>query len=880
MNLLTCRYKIYGNKEVSAYQLNSEKSPSAMTIGQGQCSSESIRILESLANSIITAEERTGEALSGAYPVSKKNQEEVRDQAKSIVRSDSNASTLPERGFSVLKHSYPSLTEHYDILQNGLNRVHNPREFLYSKPSDVSRGETIWSRGTPEVNRNIVEESHIRNLGKENGLVRQEIMKVDARTPQENVATGGHNLERKFSSDKFSVQTEKERKHSSSVIVQERGSSKESLILNVTEKKIEKQQERLVGVKVELEKEQKQSLVGKQDNNNNTNNDDNEMSVDQVTTQMVEHRLVKEARTSSDSEAKKSSKNEAVDDKSKTEAKERKDIVTKAQSVTVPTDNSGSALSGYSFEGGSLPISVMLDSDYLRGISARGSEGRYKRPVVKEETLGKGSVNLEAGASDIVSADTQARMKRKRGRSAKSDVGFAQMLPSEAAKKKRGRPCKTKGTSASTVDPHSEEPGTDLVSQTLEAKGSPKLLFDEDVKPKMDNKKEVICVQGVTKDEAGTTTDSPGMELQQQQRQETPKSSCMDAKVSGDSILPREEITQMGDMTVCDNEGLCVEQNKADMCDSAGNEESCPRSVKSSAKSTSKVNSKRRPSTPNDVSALPSPVPATSSSHLRRQVSSPASRPASPSDTDIKVRSRSHRCYPKDTIHREIEELYLRTCPSMACETEQLLPDDIYYGENYPIVFADDDEIAMKFVDMSTAFKLAMKDKLATNYSSRDEKRGIKPVPKAKPQHDMLKKDTNLYEKMLRKRASAEKRAARMNESKRRNTDYSGDIEFVADRSSRRSTEEEELQVKPSHQMSLRPRRTKTIEDDYLSSDSLEDNDTEPDTGSLYESDESSDSEPLINKVKNAGKELLCDCFNSLSVGLVRGYAHLQLMLL
>ena len=842
---MICRYNVYGSKDVAGFNLNTEKSSSSKVASRGQCSSESIRILESLANSLVTAGERSEEALSGAYPISKKSKEEVRDQAKDIVRSESKVINSLEKtgnGPAAPKQTYPNPVSYQDFLYSGENRASNRNEVFYKQPVYVPPEEVLWSKGVAGDSRRTVEEngidSYVRRLSKENDLMRKEILKLETRLPQETMPVRGHVHQQKTNNEKFSVEVEGDKRHAPAAgILQETKANKTTFNVGVAERRTEKQEKRLMGAEVEQEKERKQSLVEPVSKNDALIKDS------EVDNQIVENRVgVDEARTSIESEEQKSEENKIADDKSS---------ATCSTPSVVPINNFVGPATSYGFPGGSLPISVSLDSDYLRGITSRGSDGKHKRPVVKEDNVVKASLSQQEDPSE---SQTGVVMKRKRRRSSKSDLNMPHTPLSEAAKRKRGRPPKLKTDNANIHEFVSENLGAGLDAQVARAEDSPKegdiseRLDVEEVKSDMADKKEVKCPMAMVKVESETKLTSSGIELH---RQETQRTSPNGDKDSVENVTVSDKLRLKGDNHDSSYVEVFTKPSEMDFSGSVGSVDSCARGLQDTVKMASKGNGKNRPSPPSDSGSLVKSIPTTSSLPLRWQTQSSSSRPTSPCDMDMKVRSRSHRWYQKDSIHREIEELYFRSYPSVACETEQPLPDDIYYGENYPIIFADDEEIAMKFVDMSTAFKLAMKGRVATNYSSRDEKRGLTALPKVRPQQDIFKKDPGLCEKILRKRTSAESRSANGNQTKRRSIDYNDDVEFVADKSMRRGAEEED--AKPSHQMSLRPRRTKTIRDDYLSSDSLEGDDTEPDTGSLYESDESSDSEPLINKVRNAG---------------------------
>ena len=62
-----------------------------------------------------------------------------------------------------------------------------------------------------------------------------------------------------------------------------------------------------------------------------------------------------------------------------------------------------------------------------------------------------------------------------------------------------------------------------------------------------------------------------------------------------------------------------------------------------------------------------------------------------------------------DSVLAELQNYLQNGCRTVACQSPERLPEDVYDGENIPVKFVDDNEIESKFVDMSIAFKIGMK---------------------------------------------------------------------------------------------------------------------------------------------------------------------------
>ena len=839
---------MYGNSV--PYQRDAEKSSLPREPVKRQCSSESIRILESLANSLVTAEEKAGEAVSGAYPLSKKSQQEVRGKASDFVRSEPRLMSPPAdkvgNGFQPPMNIYDRQTEYQELLRNELSCLQTSQEAIYRQPEYVSREEALWSRRMPKDNVGTVKGSRNSSHAKRPSK-KEENRKHEAMTSSDQV---------RGPSEKVFADKDQAQRHSHAQSISQETKVTKNSVTGLVERKLEMQETRTVGYDISPEKDVRQSLAGQLVN-----------SEDKFVEPHVAKGVSRHLGNVDDSSQGGAEKRAIPGDKSIWEGS--------TSSSFVLLDNIGRSLDNYDVKGGSLPISVTLDSSYLQGISARGSDGKYRRPVVKEEPSEKVIFSQQSESSNVLGITTQVAgtgTKRKRRKSSKSETNSSQMAPSEPAKRdevapseptkrKRRRPSRVKSDVVDTAGAHARQLETSSGSQALDSKNGTAMeailrkFAVEDMKSKAADKIEANTSQRVIEYDAEAKLASSEVELQ---GKEAPIPNSIDDGIDRDDLVHSVEIMQKESVDDNKRNEELSRKHKPAIHDFASVQSSSVRVKEDDAETMSKEGSNALLRVPTDGVAPTETAPTSSSNILLEKTDSLTSgQPASPCEADIKIRPRSQRFHQKAGIHREIEEYYFHSYRSVACETDQLLPDDVYYGENYPIVFADEDEISMKFVDMSTAFKLAMKGRLPMNYSSRDEKRGFKPVAKTKPQQDLLKRDTSLYEKTLRKRASIENRPSTENKpgkTKQRSSDHGGDAALVAEKGMRRSIDEEELNVKPSHQMSLRPRRsTKAIEDDYLSSDSLEGDDTEPDTGSLYESDESSDSEPLINKIKNSG---------------------------
>eukprot|EP00794_Sanderia_malayensis_P004684 gene4684-5299_t len=245
------------------------------------------------------------------------------------------------------------------------------------------------------------------------------------------------------------------------------------------------------------------------------------------------------------------------------------------------------------------------------------------------------------------------------------------------------------------------------------------------------------------------------------------------------------------------------------------------------------------------------------------------SRSASPIDRllernalDKKHRARTPRRCLKDTVYLDVKESYDRMFTSVGCETGDIVPEDVYYGENYPVIFADEENVGMKFVDMGLAFKLAMRDVAAKKAKSADlvvpsvfgtevgtSRDSAHKVTAAQPSSKLFSK-YGIYDRRKRHQRNREiDREYSNRPMKSQSVGSEFDDKHACDDAA-------SLDAKSQHKMSLRPRKTINLGEEYASSDSFDE-----DVESLCdESDEGSDFEPLINKVRKPIAERGMSC--------------------
>ena len=817
-----------------------------------QCSSESILILESLANSLVASDEKAGEGLSGDYPFSKKSHLDANRMLLDNAFSHKKLSGSPNQALNQSKQLYQPYHSN-QVLQSSASKREasysegRPQECLSKQPISVPKADTMPTR---RFSADYVQTVNEGVKGSQGGRKSGDIPSVET-----ELRIGEVSLAHSY------LQGENNRREREGKLVDGKARGQGENLVGVIPANVNDSGENSrTNLACEAADEKRQVIIGPPVEDKKGLGQEVAKASQDVMRKVLQPIETRKANFS------------PIDENQlkKTEIKTESLMIEDGGSLSTDQRELPSVIprTKFGFTGESLPISVSLGSDYLRGITARGSDGKFRKSVVSSgETKGP-QPTVSLGINSVTTQTTTTGLKRKRGRPPKVESGLTPYITIEQAKRKRGRPPKQKIVKEGDSDAEKMF-GADSKSQTVDSTGHKSDQKENILKgntemwseSKADEKVDVIKGErsgGVI----GERSEGVGGEKLEADWLYQKNEECIRHKLS----LPVDNVTGGSDKEIAQKRlHASVEQSITDTGKTKMKVDP-PYSQNVKRKAADEVTAEvQKIATDSQVtgkavavarkigSGCPVPKVASASMGLPYRWAS-TSRPASPCDNDKKIRSRSHRWFQKDSIHRDIEEAYHRMYPSVACETEQLLPDDIYYGENYPIVFADDDDIDMKFVDMSTAFKLAMREKQTTNYSTLDERRGVaphKPVLKPKTQRDV-----SLYDKMQRKRASVESRVARQHPtSKRRSVDYNSDVEFVADRSLRRSTEEEDL-MKPIHRMSLRPRRAKTL-DEYLSSDSLEDDDTEPDTGSMYESDDSSDSEPLINKVKGGGNSFV-----------------------
>ena len=727
-------YKVYGDSEPGRVHTNPEtfSQLASSDSGSAQCSSESILILESLANSLVTSDEKRKKESNIDHPSSKK---------------------------------YEKLAEKIDISLSTSRAITAPEQQLVKSTIDQSRESVSISNQTSVLSE-------------------QDASKVS-----------------QYSFDCLSQ---------AAVRPVEGIKSAEISTFNKESSKDEEDADVVCGAKGEVESDSQRNLQLKDTQDSDAEDAKVHVPMEQLNETSSKHEI---ARIDENSYPVGQDSHEVqVED-----CESHGVSFSKVQSVSKASIQRPLCDSDIKFHG-SLPISVNLDSDYLKGITARGNENREKKAIAKNETTTEQYDRDQTGEMEVSSQESNSGnvVKRKRGRPPKSGANYIQVPVGEKSKSKKGK----------------QRPIPRVLTTTL-------------------IEKETIDLDGDISDDKLFLVDSEKFHDFREKSSEKDIGMSQSRRSSSSDSYRAASVHKSDDdstSTVYDNDDdvplKLIAMRSVEKSDNAchwGDALGKGKTLRISTGDGTHVEK------------------ATSRHQHSHHIGSPIQI-----DVDKRVRSRSHRWYQKDSIHRDLEELYNRLYPSVACETEQLLPEDIYYGENYPIIFADDDSVGMKFVDMSTAFKLAMKENLSKKVtmnlaSARDDQRCIDSNKGSwkdlKSETDLSSQDTHIFDRMQSRRSGVGTKATKTQSAKKKSSETYDDIEFTVERPHRRVTEDVEIQ-KPSHRMSLRPRKSVAIGEDYSSSDSFDEDydDTEPDTCHSYDSDESSDSEPLINKVKKAGR--------------------------
>ncbi|XP_065061995.1 uncharacterized protein LOC135688875 [Rhopilema esculentum] len=739
-------YKVYEDSEPGRVHTNPEtfSQLASSDSGSAQCSSESILILESLANSLVTSDEKRKKESSIEHPNSKKYEKLA--EKNDVLLPTSRAITAPDqqlvKGAIHQSHESVSISNQTSVLS----------EQDASKVSQYSFDCLSQAAVRPAKEFKNTEISTF-NTQRSKEDVKLKAEQIESRiTENADVASG----------DKGEVESDSQRNLE---LKDTQDSCAEDAKENVPMEQLNETPSKHVAARID-------------ENSYPVGQDSHEVQVEDCKSHVVSF--------------------------------------SKVQSVSKVSIQRPFCDGDIKFHG-SLPISVNLDLDYLKGITARGNENREKKVITKYETTPEQFDRGQTGEMEVSSQESNSGyvVKRKRGRPPKSGANYIQVPVGDKNKSKKGK----------------QRPIPRVLTTTLIEKET--IDLDGDIS---DNK--LFLVDSEKFHDFGEKSSEKDIGMPQSRR-----SSSSDSYRASSVHRSDDDSTS----TVYDNDDdvplKLIAMRSVEKSDNTSHSRETLAKGKTLKMSTGDGTHVEK---------------ATSKHHYIHHLGSP-----SQIDVDKRVRSRSHRWYQKDSIHRDVEELYNRLYPSVACETDQLLPEDVYYGENYPIIFADDDSVGMKFVDMSTAFKLAMKENLSKKAtmnlaSTRDDQRSIDsikgPGKDFKSETDLLSQDTHIFDRMQSRRSGVGAKATKTQSAKKKSSETCGDIEFTVERPHRRVTVDVEIQ-KPSHRMSLRPRKAVAVGEEYSSSDSFDEDydDTEPDTCQSYDSDESSDSEPLINKVKKAG---------------------------
>ena len=893
------RYKVYTDKSQPEKDRSAELGPRKGAFKDGsftQCSSESIRILESLANSLENADEKAGTGISGEYPTNQTYGQNLREP---VFYEDQNdvVSRRPRGGYNPDQRYGSGMPMNFD---SEIGHVERPAQYSENEELLLNTEKQIVALDYANRGGRIDPYTASQAAEYHQGNSRQDrddMIERSAIRERDSFSEGYKDPAQVFGSGTLRDYLEREKEiYEASKKDFEMAAQKNML----NDKKYGR------FLKMESRPVRKPSVYRPygDDSPNTTVSEDHEPRVKTVDSHQI--------------------------------------------------DNNGHSSNQVGYSAQSLPISVSLDSDYLKGIAARGKEEKEVTKRKRTRRVPSSSQDY-VGEDEYLDDETYLpyQIKRKKGRPSKTGV------PVEQPKKKRGRPPKIKATLAdATGVQETSEPNAMRVSDYPNAADLRRMSsvstdsqdFNGSSLWQKLTEKGVYLAQEARQDK-DTARNSYQGEVYDDKRgyfiedakedkrsSRLPFTTDLTTKATPDDFLVSdtaaaaqawlEENQVISDQSmnqVNDNENvieLGSNKNHATFNSVYMKGSSMPEMISAAAVNdqiTDEGNdgdvffmdqTKKQPVHVDNVEkrygdkiikvniphneeyirdnehSLASPI-ETNLQRIKdfpkeipstRHLTPNTSRSLSPIDRtyqidlDVKVRSRRHRWYQKDTLHRDIEEAYTRMYPSVACETDQLMPEDVYYGENYPIIFADDDKVMMKFVDMSTAFKLAMKESAAKKQRSSSteivaptasHKDGKKTSERRRSSVQSLtdihesedtKIEASVIAKMQKRRAVVTKKPSKPNPpTKRKSIEADNDSDFVTDKRKETRVLDAESTQKPSHGMSLRPRRVLNLGEEYLSSDSFDEEcGPDADTGSVYESDESSDSEPLINKVRKS----------------------------
>eukprot|EP00112_Aurelia_sp_Birch-Aquarium-sp1_P014743 Seg3196.2 transcript_id=Seg3196.2/GoldUCD/mRNA.D3Y31 product="hypothetical protein" protein_id=Seg3196.2/GoldUCD/D3Y31 len=891
------RYKVYSDKITSEKELCDELRPRKSTSKDGsftQCSSESIRILESLANSLENANEKAGTGISGEYPTNQMYEQNIRVPV--FYEGQNDVVSRQPRGGNNLDQRYGSgmqvnLNAEIGHMERPVQYAEEEGLLLNIEKKNVALHYVSENRGGRVNSYSASQAAEYRQ-----GNSRQE---RDAMIERSDIREGdSFREETKDPAQVFGSGTLRDYLEREKEIYE---ASKKDFAIAAEKHQLQDYEFRRF-LKIDPAKRPSVHKSCMDDSFKKMFSEDHEPKVRDIDSNQI--------------------------------------------------DNSEHSSNQMGYSGQSLPISVSLDGDYLKGIAARGKEGKDGTKRKRTRRVPSSSQDY-VGEDEYLDDETYLpyQVKRKRGRPPKTGV------PVEQPKKKRGRPPKIKPllTDAAEVPLDTGGPGIDarrigdyissadlrrmssvstdsqdldgsslgqgltengecLLQEAQRNRAAPKISYQGEV---FDDKREYF-VEEAKQDERSSrlpvtidlptraNTDdlfvldtAPAAQTKSAENQAITDRS-MKQVISDEDVIelssnedhsafspvhmkgsnvPRM-ISPAAAMTAEENhentffrdqaKPIHVDTSEKGYGDqiiktNITHSEEYRRGSENLLASHVEASFRKTKEFPKEILSAPHLTPGTSRS------SSPIDRTYQ-IDLDMKVRSRRHRWYQKDTVHRDIEEAYTRMYPSVACETEQLMPEDVYYGENYPIIFADDDKVMMKFVDMSTAFKLAMKESATKKQRSSStelvvptvsQKEGKKTSERRRSSVQSLtdihesedtKIEASVVAKMQKRHAVVIKKTSKPNPpAKRKSIEADSDSDFVTDKRRETHILDAESSEKPSHGMSLRPRRVLNLGEEYLSSDSFEEEyGPDADTASVYESDESSDSEPLINKVRKS----------------------------
>ena len=892
------RYKVYTNKSQSEKELSDEVRPRKSACKDGsftQCSSESIRILESLANSLENADEKAGTGISGEYPTNQTYEQNLQEPIFYEGQHEV-VSRQPRGGYNPDQRYGSGMQVNFDP---EIGHVERPAQYSENEGFPLNTEKQIVALDFASRGGRVDPYTACQAAEYHQGNIRQEkddMIEGSAIRERDSFRKGYKDPAQVFGSGTLRDYLEREKE-----------------IYEASKKDFEMATQKTM-----------------------------------LTDKIYSRFLKMESRPV----RKPSVYKPYGDDSLNTRASEdHEPRVRNADSNQI--DDNGRSTNQVGYNGQSLRISVSLDSDYLKGIAARGKEEKEGTKRKRTRRVPSSSQDY-VGEDEYLDDETYLpyQVKRKRGRPSKIGV------PVEQPKKRRGRPPKVKAALAnatelqetdepnvmrvcdypsaadlkrmSSVSTDSQDFNGSSFGQKLSEKGE---YLAQDAKQAKDaasnsyqgevyDDKRECFVEDAKQDKRSSglpvTTDFPTKAnpddflvldtAQAAQAWLKEKQAISDqsvnqviddenvielssnknnaafipAHIKGSSLPEMISAAVKDQITDEGNHGdvFFVDQTKKQpvhvenlekgygdriMKTNIPHNEEYSRDSEHSLASPVGANLQRIKDFPKEIPPTRHLTPSTSRS------SSPIDRTYQ-IDLDVKVRSRRHRWYQKDTLHRDIEEAYMRMYPSVACETDQLMPEDVYYGENYPIIFADDDKVMMKFVDMSTAFKLAMKESAAKKQRSSSteivaptvsHKEGKKTSERRRSSVQSLtdihesedtKIEASVIAKMQKRRAVVPKKPSKPNPpAKRKSIEADNDSDFVTDERKEPRVLDAENTQKPSHGMSLRPRRVLNLGEEYLSSDSFDEEcGPDADTGSVYVSDESSDSEPLINKVRKS----------------------------